>query len=215
MTDEIETLPPKADQQGDSPKSLGEGGQANTAYFYYIRVAGDGAYTMAAYELVDIANPLGDVRSVAMGLIANAEANGIDPRPHGDDFDDRDRKRRGYFIVALDGAAFTSTDPITFFCDDALFTNSKGNDGTHTFTPLAQFDVPIAGKTVSVAAYYSHAKSFHNGGGDLDQHEWEHFRISFDAKAGQAAIASSFEDSGGTNMGPPPPPPGLRFLRPQ
>ena len=183
----------------------------HTAYFYHLRFESDGTYEVTAYEYFDIDRPLEKVENVAAHLIENAlDPNGRDPRPYGTDFDALFRRRKGYFIVALEGAEFASNDPITFKCDGATYTSSKGSQGRHTFKPLGTFQLSTStGGAFSVTAYLNIARSLKKGV-ELDHGEWEHYAIELAIKAGASAVERLFDDSGGTNMGPPPPPPGRK-----
>ncbi len=175
----------------------------HTAYFYYIEYA-DGERTISVYEkFQDTA--LGSVGSEVPSLIDNHLRTGNNPKYGGNDFDDIVRKRKGYFIVALDGASFSSNDPITFRCDASSETDSIGNNGKHTFTPLGTFNVVIGTKNISVTAYLYRAQSYIRPA-NLGNTEREHYHIKFDGEL-RAELVTLYEESGGTNLGPPPRPP--------
>ncbi|HEX8261894.1 MAG TPA: hypothetical protein VF547_03360 [Allosphingosinicella sp.] len=176
----------------------------HTAYFYYLDYE-TGQPIISVYTKHDPDHPLGGVRQVAQELADNHLGPRTDPTYGGDEFEDITRTWKGYFIVALEGASFSSPNPITFLCDSGSVPQSLGNDGRHTFTPLGTFEIDSRGKSLSVTAYLYRAQSFIRPD-DLDEGEREHYRIRFSAD-GISAATVTYDDSGGTNMGPPPPPP--------
>jgi hypothetical protein len=179
-------------------------GDVHTAYFYYVRVSATGAREVLAYEEFDIKKPLGDFQKVTKRLIQNAQTpGGRDPAPYSEDFDALFRRRKGYLIVAVQGAKFDPNNPIEFKCDEASDSASVGSDGRHTFLPLGQFEEKTNEGDVSVAAYHYVAK-LHTGQRDLCHGEWEHYQFDLPGSVRR------FDDSGGTNMGPPPPPPARK-----
>jgi hypothetical protein len=178
----------------------------STVYFYYVDVR-DRKYIVEAYEKHDIINGLPELNSLILSLVANALGDKGNPPLYSTGFDDLVRYRKGYFIVALDGANFkATTDPITFTLD---YTSAAPNKplptplpGNYTFKPVGSvITIPVADRNIQVAVYYDHI--IKNDGGDWGKHEWEHFML--DLNLGLKRLLG--DGSGGTNMGPPPPPP--------
>lgn len=177
----------------------------HTAYFYYLDFE-NGPPLISVYTKHDEHNPLGAVRQVAEDLANNHLGPSNDPPSGGDAIEDITRTWKGYFIVVLEGASFSQANPIRFLCDSASNPQSNGNDGRHTFSPLGTFEVTAAGKTLSATAYLYRAQSFIRPD-ELGPGEREHYHIQFEITRTTLATAT-YDDSGGTNMGPPPPPPG-------
>lgn len=194
----------------------------STAYFYYFQFD-QTPRRLRVYELFDIYDGLGSIEEVVKHLITNANQTdgGTLPRPYSDSlesglplgqvFKQLFRRRAGYFIVAMDGAVFDESDPITFFCEDALYPESMGNKWMHTFKSRKRHDVEFDGRIVSVISHLYTAQSHSNAGSKLHDKEWEQFKITIRGTGpGGALVDILYEDSGGTNMGPPPPPPGRK-----
>lgn len=202
MNDEIKR---DMKQEKEGPDS---GFPLHAVYFYYMLYDTGGNYTIRAYRW-DSNTPGRDLRDLCVRMADNAIRDGSDFGEKGTKFDDIVRKRKGYFVIALDGAAFKSPNPVSFYCDDASVPDSKGNDGKHTFQPHGGFTETVRGKPISFVIYKSHSQS-HKDKDNLNDGEYEHFMIKFEGTlAAQLAAAPPYiyDDSGGTNMGPPPPPP--------
>lgn len=210
MTDVLEKVAPKNDEDRNLADDLTS---ANTAYFYYLNYPQPNSnhHTITAYEYFDIRRPLGDVEDVVNRLVRNTLGNDDDPRPYANNFDDLLRRRKGYFLIAVEGRKFLDDKPITFYGQDAA---GDETDGTHTFTFLGVITLQEGTRTFSVAAYMNHMKRWQNEA-DLKVHEWEHYFLSYNFEGEAETLRLQIDDSGGTNMGPPPPPPLLPagFLR--
>jgi hypothetical protein len=202
--------------EGDSERlgqasALAAPNKPHTIYFYYILFTSNTDYTIKSYHYFSGDNPIDNPSQKIIDLTANAIDGGSNPLPNGTSFDEVNRARKGWFVIALDGAEFIKPDPIDFECNDAQKLESINNNGRHTFYYRGRLDDTIRGRQISIVNYLYPAKSFDHGEDLLDD-EWEHFVVRFLYRRGAQLTEFSYEDSGGTNMGPPPPPPGRIYV---
>lgn len=183
------------------------------AYFYavdYPNISQSDHHDIRAYYWEEVPPPkqLPPLDQV-VGELVDAAMNGAAKHPvRGDSFDSFLRRRKGYFIVAVTGAEFLSGHNPIKFRIAASSSHAKG-DGSHTFEYIRSDTIDSNGRKVSVAIYYSHAKS-RKTQADLAPDEWELFELDLRVRM---RMTDTYEDSGGVNMGPPPRPPGLHDAR--